>query len=84
MSTELSTSMSDLSTELPTNTKRGKIVKLIVIKTKEGMEHKICFVVSKNRKYGSVNQVIRQIKSAERAKLSPYAQSLFDSCFKGW
>lgn len=76
MSTELSTGLS--------TTSRGKIVKLITIKTEDRMEHKIAFVVSKHRKLGSANLVIRQMRDCEKAKLSSYSQSLFDSCFKNW
>ncbi|KRG13894.1 hypothetical protein ACA30_13220 [Virgibacillus soli] len=58
-------------------------MKLITFKGEDGVEYKIGFVVSKYRKYGSVNDVIRQMKQCEQAKLSPYVQSLFEACFKG-
>ncbi|QNK89068.1 hypothetical protein H7992_04910 [Sporosarcina sp. resist] len=41
-------------------------------------------VVSKERKSGHLSAVLKQGAASKRARLSPYGQSLFDSCFKKW
>lgn len=58
----------------------GKIVGEFGIKTKDRQEIKLYFGVSPYRK--EVKTVLEQ--SEREGKLSPYTQSLFNSCFKGW
>lgn len=63
---------------------KGTLVSLTTLKTADGMDYNVGFVVSKYRKYGHLTSVVNQRDSSKNARLSKYGQSLFNSCFKNW
>lgn len=67
-------------------TENGTLINAFSYTEKSGYEIEIGFVVSRFRKYGDKIRVKRQAVKQESGKccLSPYSQSLFDSCFKKW
>lgn len=69
--------------EMP-KSKRGKVVKLLVYKTQDGMEYKVGFIISSFRNRGSRSGVIAQMNSEKESLISDYSRSLFESCFKQW
>ncbi len=64
--------------------KSSILVSLITLKVSDGMKYNVGFVVSRDRKHGHLTAVINQREASNNSKLSKYAQSLFNSCFKNW
>ncbi len=67
-------------------TENGTLMNAFAYKENNGYEIEVGFVVSSYRKYRDKVMVKRQTERQESgaSRLSPYSQSLYDSCFKKW